>query len=251
MQPSSASLLSCLYIPLRNHRICFKFSCVPNFRGYFVEVPSFSVFILFNTRSSSSSVNCPSLTPSWLLMIFGMGFSVIFEGFRTTSWNVLSTSDVFLLGRQLLDSLTTCSSAHFIYCLLWYSRFSVSNEFLIYQFDLECLVIVLFSVRWLVLYWAFLTLWALVIVRFFLFNKDVFLTYLVFSLPTSDAYRTLHLALGLFDIHSASWNIGFLSITSWRFFFSIYVHVYVYLRGEIVGGHLRWNAIVFLKNWAL
>ena len=64
--------------------------------------PAFRFLIFFNSASSSSSVNCPSLTSCWSLMTFWQVCQWFQEDFRADTSNVLSTLQVFLFGRQLL-----------------------------------------------------------------------------------------------------------------------------------------------------
>ena len=76
----------------------------------------FSFF--YNTASSSSSVNCPSLRCSRPLMIFWWVCQWLQEGFRAHSWNVLPSLEVSLLGKQLYFCFwCAIPSADFIYCL--------------------------------------------------------------------------------------------------------------------------------------
>ena len=99
---------------------------------------AFLLLIFSSTVLSSSSVNCPS----WLLIIFWIGSSVTL----VDSWNVLSISEVFFHGWQLLFFLSKCSSfcsLHLLFVML-IRIVCLLLSFWFYWFGLECILVVLF-----------------------------------------------------------------------------------------------------------
>ena len=86
--------------------VCHQISLLAYFSSYFIKACRFS-----------SSINCPSLIPCWLLTIYLVDFSEILKGFPSDSWNVLSTSEIFLLGWQFLVLFSRCFSSCSLYLL--------------------------------------------------------------------------------------------------------------------------------------
>ena len=92
------SIIFCLYAELHNQRSMLSNDLVFHIsRGISMRPAAFLLLIFFNTALCSSSVNCSSLMSIWLLMIFWEVYQWFQESFQEVSWNVLPTSEVFLL----------------------------------------------------------------------------------------------------------------------------------------------------------
>ena len=154
--------------------------------------------------SISFSVNCPSLISSCLLIIFWIGLSIISRGFPS---RFLKCS--FYLW-NLSSWLAALPSAHFIYCLFCYSRFSIFY----WVFDFIDLALNIFLFFWYVLVlWAFFSFFTLAFVSFYLVRL-LFSCYLVFSLIVLASHGTLHLDLGLVRMHSTAPLVSWWPINS-------------------------------------
>ena len=75
-----------------------------------------------------------------------------------------------------------------------------SSEFLIYGFDLEYILITLFSICWFLDFRKCV----LAFVEFFFYLVRIHLSYLVFFLTTSNYWGTLHLVLDFVDMQYAA-----------------------------------------------
>ena len=117
-------------------------------------------------------------------------------GFQAESWIVLSTSEVFLLGKQFLVLSSLCSSfssLHLLSTMLFVIVYLQLN-FWFYWFDLECIPITLFGICCLVVsefskvsaHWHVLNFFYWV--RIFFFFK---LSHFFFSITTSDTHGIL------------------------------------------------------------
>ena len=168
--------------------------CLPYFSEYFVETLSFSALIFFFSTASISHVNCPSLMSSWPLIIsLGIFFQCFQEGFKEDSWNILSSSDVFLLGWQFLILFSMCFSFDSLYlqsAILFVVVYLQPSSWF-YWFCLRCILIILFGMFY------FCPLWAKNFVGFLLLSKDTFSYYAIFSKTTIDSHWTLLLVLRL------------------------------------------------------
>ena len=65
-------------------------------------------YLFSSTVSSSSSVNCPSFTSSWQLLIFWEVYRWFQERFQADFRNTFLNSEVFLLGQNLLGLVSMC-----------------------------------------------------------------------------------------------------------------------------------------------
>ena len=138
------SIVFWLYTALKYRSSMSSNSLVFHTSGSISSSSAAFLFLIFlSTESSSSCVNCPSLMPSWLSIIFVIGSCVSFEGFPSkfskccfhgcirSSWLVafiLSFAVLFLL----LTSFTVChailnclSSTESLILLIWFCMYSV------------------------------------------------------------------------------------------------------------------------------
>ena len=166
--------------------------------------PAAFIFLIFLcTKSSSSSINCPSLISSWLLIIFVIGSSITFGGFQSkfskccfhrcirSSWLV-----VFFLALVVL----TLPSTHFVYCLPCYPRlfmFSrVSNLIDLILYVCSCMYTLANS------FCALLSFWVLILVGFLLLHRGAVFMSGRFFLTANVSHGTLGLALCLVGMYS-------------------------------------------------
>ena len=92
----------------------------------------------------------------WLSIIFWLVYQHFQEGFRADSWNVLSTSHVFLLGRQILVLLSWNSSLHSLHLMfaMLIVIVYIPLSFWFYWCGLQCILVVIFGICSL---WVFLS----------------------------------------------------------------------------------------------
>ena len=203
------------------------FSHFPYFRRYFVKACSFSTFNFF----SSSSINCPSVMSSWLLLIF---FHRFVCDFRKVSKQIL----------KIFFSLLKFSS--------WLSTFSFSFELLFlmlnsstaYHDNHDCqsstMFLILFIWPWN--YSSFSFWYGLVLSGHSYVSRHWHLLgyffYVILFFPNYiDSQRTLHLVFALVSTHltaASVWlvtkfsylAVGEIDTPHWRFWQSIeVVHV--------------------------
>ena len=77
----------CLETALHNRRsMSSNLFAFQTSTGILSRPTDFLLLIFFNTASRPSSVNCHSLTSSWLLILFWIGLSIISKRFLTRFW---------------------------------------------------------------------------------------------------------------------------------------------------------------------
>ena len=109
----------------------------------------------------------------------------------------------FLAGSFQFSSCSTLPSIHFVCCLPCYPRLSIFNWVsnlidLILKYS-----VCSFRYTFVSSFCAFLSFWALIMVRFLLLHKEAVFMSAHFFLIANISYRTLGLALCLVGMHSA------------------------------------------------
>ena len=97
---------------------------------------------------------------SLLINNFWISLSVISGGFRADSWNVLSTSELFLFGLLLLVLLSRCSTFRFFFFFHLLSAMVfvivlLQPNFYFIDLVFECILILFFLFLYVLVLWAF------------------------------------------------------------------------------------------------
>ena len=132
---------------------------------------TFLFLIFLRTESRSSYVNCPSLMSNLSLIIIVIASCITFGGYRSKFWKCCFHKCIrsSWLVAFSYSFRSTLPSAPFVYRLLCYPRLSnlhqVSNliDLILYVF---CLFFLVNS------FCAFLSFWALILVRFLLLHRE-------------------------------------------------------------------------------
>ena len=172
--------------------------------GGFSSSPAAFLFLIFlGTESSSSGVNCLSLTSNCLLIILVICSCVTFGGFPSkfskccfhscihSSWLIVF-SLAFAVLFLLLTSFTVChailSSTESLILSIWFCVYSLYS----------------FRYMWTNSFGAFLSFRALVLVGSFLLHLEAVFTSARFFLTANVSHGIRGLALCLFGMHSAA-----------------------------------------------
>ena len=218
------SIVFWLYMALQYRSSVSSNFLVFHTSGGFSSRPVTFLFLIFlSTKSSSSWVNCPCLISSWLLIIFVIGSSVTFGGFLSKSLNCcfhrcirFSWLGAFTLALTVLFLLLTWST---VYHAILDCLFSTVSLILLIWF---CMCYVC-SFRYMLVnsFCAFLSFWALILVRFLLLHREAVFTLARFFLTANVSHGTLSFVLCLVDMHSAvatKWALTKFSYSSFGVF---------------------------------
>ena len=171
--------LSIYFGYIRHYRVGAWSNCLVLYTSrYILSSPAAFLFLIFlSTESCSSCVNCPSLMPSWLLIIFVIHSWVIFGGLPSkcskccfhrcicSSWLAafsLTLAVLFLLHTSftVYNAIQDCqSSTESLILSIWFCVYSVSFRYVLVN-----------------LFCVFLCPWALIMVGFLLVHFEAVFT---------------------------------------------------------------------------
>ena len=155
----------------------------------------------FRTLSSFSYINCRSLLSNWRVIISWTGSSVTPGGFPSRFLKCSFCVWIFLLSWQFLVLLSMCFSFYSLHLLfaMPITIFYLLPNLWFYLFDLQCILIFLFSIFQFSL--GFLKFLHIGVCWVSIIKLRWLLMLPRFSLTSFDSHETLHLALDLVGMY--------------------------------------------------